>query len=141
MVWKRLETASDRQKLKKNRVQKRDPFWDQFWNQFWHQFQLQIIVFGKVPRAIWHYYSSGFRVLKGSALQLAAEPLRDPFWTPFWRPFWSQNPNKIVRRAARSDFGATQEASEGEKKGVQKWAEKRIDKKTVGSRKRDRSRP
>ena len=104
------------------------------------EFELKIMVFGKVPRATWHYYSNGFRVLKGSALLLAAEPLRDPFWTPFWNPFWSQNPNKIVQRAARRDFRATQEAREGEEKEVQKLAQKWIAKKTVGSRKPDRLR-
>ena len=104
------------------------------------EFELKIMVSGKVPGAIWHYYSNGFRVLKGSALLLAAEPLRDPFWMPFWNPFWSQNPNKIVQRAARRDFRATQEAREGEEKGVQKWTQKWIAKKTVGSRKRDRRR-
>ena len=125
----------------KKGVPKRIPFWDQFRHQFWMEFKLKIIVLGKVSRAIWYYKNSSFRVFKGSALQLAAEPLRDPFWTPFWRPFWSQNPNKIVRRAAKRDFGATQEAREGEEKGVQKWAQKRIAKKSVGSRKPDRRRP
>ena len=119
------------EKPRKKGVPKRIPFWDQFRNQFWMEFELKIMVFGKAPRAIWHYYSNGFRVLKGSALQLAAEPLRDPFWKPFWSPFWSQNPNKISQRAAKTDFGATQEARKGEQKGVQKWAQKRIDKKRV----------
>lgn len=128
------------EKPRKQGIPKRIPFWDQFRNQFWVEFELKIMVSGKVPGAIWHYYSNGFRVLKGSALQLAAEPLRNPFWRPFWNPFWSQNPNKIVQRAARRDFRATQEAREGEEKGVQKWTQKWIAKKTVGSRKPDRRR-
>ena len=129
------------EKPRKQGIPKRIPFWDQFRNQFWVEFELKIMVSGKVPGAIWHYYSNGFRVLKGSALQLAAEPLRNPFWRPFWNPFWSQNPKKIVQRAARRDFRATQEAREGEEKGVQKWTQKWIAKKTVGSRKRDRRPP
>ena len=91
------------------------------------EFELKIMVFGKVPGAIWHYYSNGFRVLKGSALQLAAEPPQDPFWKPFWSPFWSQNPNKIARRAAKTDFGATQEAREGENGPENGSTTKRLD--------------
>ena len=84
------------------------------------EFQLKIMVSGKVPGAIWHYYSNGFRVLKGSALQLAAEPLRNPFWRPFLTHSEAKNPNKIVQRAARRDFRATQDAREVKEKGVQK---------------------
>ena len=109
------------EKPRKQGIPKRIPFWDQFRNQFWVEFELKIMVSGKVPGAIWHYYSNGFRVLKGSALLLAAEPLRDRFWTPFWSTFWSQNPNKIVQRAARNDFGATQEAREGEEIYSTRW--------------------
>ena len=59
-----------------------------------------------------------------------------PFWKPFWSLFWSQNPNKIARRAAKTDFGPTQEAREGEEKGVQKWAQNGIDKKRLEVEKR-----
>ena len=78
-------------------VPKRVPFWDQFW----HQFLLKIIVFGKVPRAIWHYYSNVFRLLKGSALELAAEPLQDPIWMPCWLHFGSNIPLKLSRGRPR----------------------------------------
>ena len=135
------QNGPSREKPRKKGVPKRIPFWDQFRNQFWMEFNLKIIVLWKVSRAIWYYKNNGFRVFKGSALQLAAEPLRDPFWTPFWKPFWSQNPNKIARRAAKRDFGATQEAREGEEKGVQKWAQKWIDEKSVGRYKRGSRRP
>ena len=123
------------------RVPKRSPFWDQFWNQFWHQFQLKIIVFGKVPRAIWHYYNNGFRVVKGFALEPRTEPLRNPVWARFWSPFWSPNPNKICKRAAKRDFGAAREDTGSEKKGIQKWTQKWIDEKSVGCRKRASRRP
>ena len=111
------------EKHRKQGIPKRIPFWDQFRNQFWVEFELKIMVSGKVPGAIWHYYSNGFRVLKGSALELAAEPLWDPIWTQFWKLFWDPNPSKISQRAAKRDFGATQKAREVEKTGVQKWTQ------------------
>ena len=61
-----------------------------------------------------------------------------PILDQFWLPFWLQKSIKISQKAAKRDSGASQEGKEALGKGVQKWAPKKIDEKSVGNRKRDR---
>ena len=74
--------------------------------------------------------NNGFSVLTGLGLELAAEPLRAPVWEPKMGP--SLAPNAAYFRP--------EGGKGGEKKGVQKWTPKKIDEKSVGSRKRARRR-
>ena len=76
--------------------------------------EAQSHVFLRVARAIWHYYSSVFWVLRGLALELAAEPL----WDPLWTPVGAQKQLKSGQRLAKMDFWPSQESKVGQQKGV-----------------------
>ena len=52
--------------------------------------------------------------------------VQGPILDPFWVPFWLQKSIKISQKAAKRDFGASQEGRTGNQKGIQKWVPKKI---------------
>ena len=73
-------------------------------------------------------------------MEIVPGPLGGPVWVPERPPFWSQKWNIIFERAAKRDFGASQDGTEGVKEGVQKWVPKKVGQKS-GESPKQASRP
>ena len=101
-------------------VPKRDQFRNPFWHGFWMDFKLKMEVFWGPWKAPWHYYSSVFGVYIVSKLEIVPGPLGGPVLVPKRPPFWNQKSSKFFQRAAKRDFGASQDGTGGEEKGAPK---------------------
>ena len=108
-------------KLEKNRVPKRDQFRNPFWHGFWMDFKLKMEVSWGPWKAPWHYYSKVFGVYIVSKLEIVTGPLGDPVLVPKRPPFWSPKPSKFFQRAAKRDFGASQDGT-----GSSSWLERQL---------------
>ena len=98
-------------------------------------FKLKMEVFWGPWTAPWHYYSSVFGVYIVSKLEIVPGPLGAPILVPKGLSCWSQKSGKFFQRAAKRDFGASQDGTNGEEKGVQKWTPKKIGQKSGESKK------
>ena len=59
-------------------------------------------------------------------MEIATEPLGDQFWKAFWSPFGLENPCFLRFRAAKKDFGGSQDGGKGKQKMIKKWVPKKI---------------
>ena len=102
--------------------------------------KLKMQVFGGPWKAPWHYYSNVFGVYIVPKLEIVPGPLGGSVLASKRPPFLSQKSNNFFQRAAKRGFGASQDDTEGEEKGVQKWTQKKIGQKS-GESQKQASRP